>query len=144
MCSEQENRKENFTFCFDACKMTKFFKCFRMGISKFEKFKELLLTDSQKKKTQWRRRLTTQRLTITVRLVHATYNLLSPSPSEQLNTSQKEAAFWLTTFVNVRLVAGRSRTWAGRPQAVERHLIVIHIRYAVPLPCCVVAFKSRF
>jgi hypothetical protein len=35
------------------------------------------------------------------------YNLLSPTSSEQLSTSQNATAFWLTIFVNVRVVAGR-------------------------------------
>jgi len=52
MCSEQENRKENFTFCLDACKMTKFFKCFRMGFSKYEYLKHLLHIDIEKKSTR--------------------------------------------------------------------------------------------
>ena len=93
-----------------------FFKYFRVDISKFGNFKELLLTDSQKKNTKWRRSITRERThTLTVSLVLISYNVLSSS-SEQLNTSQKAAAFWLTTFVNVRVVVGRSRTYAGRPQ----------------------------
>jgi hypothetical protein len=38
----------------------KCFQYFRMGISKFEKFKELLPTQNQKKYTQWRRGMTTE------------------------------------------------------------------------------------
>jgi len=94
-------------------KRQKIFKYFRTDISKFVKFKGLLPPDSQKKNVQWRRTITTEeRLTLTVRLVHVPYNPLSPSPSEQLDTPQKAAAFWLTTFVNVRVVAGRNRNWA--------------------------------
>jgi hypothetical protein len=50
---------------------------------------------------------------------YSVYNLPSPSSPEPVNTSQKAAAFWLRTFEKVRLVAGRSRTWASRPQTVE-------------------------
>ena len=63
--------------------------------------------------------MTEERVALTIRLVHILYNLLSPSSSVQLNTSQKAAAVWLTTFVNVHIVAGRSQTWAGRSQAVS-------------------------
>ena len=74
---------------------------------------------AKKKNTQWRRVITTkERLTLTLRLVHIPYIICSPSSSEPV-TPKKAAAFWLTTFVKVRLVAGRSRTSASRPQAVE-------------------------
>ena len=54
------------------------------------------------------------RLVLTLRSVHIPYNLPSPSSSQQLNTSQKAADFYLTNFVNVRLVAGRSRSLTDR------------------------------
>jgi hypothetical protein len=60
-----------------------FFKYFRMGILKFENFKELLLTDNQKKNMQWRHSLKIlERLALTLRLVHILHNLLSPLSSE--------------------------------------------------------------
>jgi hypothetical protein len=74
------------------------FKHFGMGMSKFEIFKEFLSTDKQKNNTQWRSSITTQeRLALTLRSVHiqSPHNLLSPPSAEQLNTSQKAAAFWL-------------------------------------------------
>jgi hypothetical protein len=37
-----------------------FFKYFRMGISKFDDFKELVPTDNHNKNTQWRRSTTTE------------------------------------------------------------------------------------
>jgi hypothetical protein len=37
--------------------------------------------------------------------------------------------FLITIFVELRVVAGRSRTWAGSPQAVSRR------------PCCAVALR---
>ena len=40
----------------------------------------------------------------------------------------------MTTFVELRVVAGRSRTWAGRPQAVSRRPMLIHTCHAVPTP----------
>jgi hypothetical protein len=38
----------------------KFFKHFRLGISKFENLKHLLQTDIEKKNTRWRRSITTE------------------------------------------------------------------------------------
>ena len=61
-----------------------------------------------------------------------------------LNTPQKAAAFWLTNFVNVCVVARRSRTWAGWPHAVKRRPMLIHTFHAVLMPCCAVASRSRF
>ena len=42
-----------------------------------------------------------------------------------------------TVLLIARVAAGRSRTWAGRPQSVERRPMIIHTFHAVPLPCCV-------
>jgi hypothetical protein len=66
------------------------FKYFRTNISKFVKFKKLLPTDSQKRKTQWRRSITEEILTLTVRVVHVPDKLLPPSPSEQSDTSRRQ------------------------------------------------------
>jgi hypothetical protein len=137
MCFEQEKRKENFTLCLDVWKITdKYFSCIlRLDISKFGNFTALLPADNQKKNAQWRRSITTEeRLALTLRLFHISCNLLSPSSSEQLNTSQRATTFWLTNFVNARIVAGRSRTWAGHQQPVERRPMLIHIRHVVPVP----------
>ena len=52
MCFERKKKKENFTlFGRLNDSRQKVFKYFRMDISKFEKFKELLPTDSQEKNT---------------------------------------------------------------------------------------------
>jgi 2-iminoacetate synthase ThiH len=113
MCFEQEKRKEYFTLCLDVRNIPDkhFSYILRLDISKFGKFTALSPADNQKKNTQWRRSITTEeRLALTLRLVHISYNQLSPSSSEQLNTSQKATTFWLTNFVNVCMVAGRSRT----------------------------------
>jgi len=93
--------------------MQKFCKYFRMGISKHKNFKEVLPTYNRKKNTSRSSITTDERLALTLRLVHIPYNTPSPPSSEQLTKSQRVAAFRLTTFVNVRVVAGRSRTWAG-------------------------------
>ena len=91
----------------------KFCKYFRMCISKYENFKDVLPTHNRKKNTPRRSITTEEKLALTLRLVHIPYNTKSPPSLEQLNKSQTAAVFWLTTFVNVRVVAGRRRTWAG-------------------------------
>jgi len=147
MCFEQEKRKKNFTLCLDVWKITDkhFSYILHLAVSKFGNFTALLPADNQKKNTQWRRSITTEeRLALTLRSVHISYNLPSPSSLQQLNTSQKAAAFYLTNFVNVRLVAGRSQTGAGRSQAVSRQPALIDTCHAVPLPCCALALRSRF
>jgi hypothetical protein len=48
------------------------------------------------------------------------------------------------SFVKLRVVAGRNRTWPDRPQAAERRPTLIHTYHAVPLPSCAMALKSRF
>jgi hypothetical protein len=48
----------------------------------------------------------------------------------------------ITTFVELRVVAGRFRTQAGRPHAVSERLI--HTCYAITITRCAVALKSRF
>ena len=50
----------------------------------------------------------------------------------------------MTTFVELRVVAVRSRTWAGRPQAAFRQPMLIHTCHAVPMPRCAVALRRRF
>jgi hypothetical protein len=42
--------------------------------------------------------------------------------------------FLITTFVELRVVAGRSRTGAGRPHAVSGRPMLIHTYNAVPMP----------
>jgi hypothetical protein len=61
--------------------MQKFCKYFRMGISKYENFKEVLPTYNRKKNTS--RSITTdERIVLTLRLVHIPYNTPSPPSSE--------------------------------------------------------------
>jgi hypothetical protein len=50
----------------------------------------------------------------------------------------------ITTFVELRMVAGRSRTRAGRPHAVSGRPMLIHTCHAMPMPRCAVVLKSRF
>jgi hypothetical protein len=52
----------------------------------------------------------------------------------------------VSTFVELRVVAGRSRTREGRPHAVPRRPMLIHTYsyYVIPMPRCSVAFRSRF
>jgi hypothetical protein len=50
----------------------------------------------------------------------------------------------VSTFVELRVVAGRSRTRAGRPHAVSGRPMLIHTYHAVPMPRCAVALRGRF
>jgi hypothetical protein len=52
----------------------------------------------------------------------------------------------ITTFVELRVVAGRSRTRAGRPHAVSGRPMLIHTchSHAALMPRCAVALRSRF
>jgi hypothetical protein len=50
----------------------------------------------------------------------------------------------ITTFVEIRVVAGRSRTRAGGPHAVSGRPMLIHTCHAAPMPRCSVASSSRF
>jgi hypothetical protein len=50
----------------------------------------------------------------------------------------------ITTFVELRMVAGRSRTWEGHPHAVYGRPILIHTFHAMPMPRCAVGLRNRF
>jgi hypothetical protein len=50
----------------------------------------------------------------------------------------------ITNFVEICVVAGRSRTRSGRPHAVSGRPMLIHICHAIPTPRYAVALKSRF
>jgi hypothetical protein len=50
----------------------------------------------------------------------------------------------ITTFVELRVVAGRSRTRAGCPHAVSGRPMLIHTCHAMSMTCCAVALNSRF
>jgi hypothetical protein len=50
----------------------------------------------------------------------------------------------ITNFVELRVVAGRSRTQAGRPHAVLGRPMLIHACHAVPMPRFEVALRSGF
>ena len=116
--------------------------CFLFVYVQLEQNGDVLL---KKKNTEWRRSIATEeRLALTLRLVHIPYSLLSPPISEQLNTPQNAAASYLRTFVNVRVVAGKSRTRAGRSQVVLRRPTLIDTYHAVPLPFCALALRSGF
>jgi hypothetical protein len=43
--------------------------------------------------------------------------------------------FLTTIFVEPRAVAGRNRTWAGRPHPVSGRPMLIHTRHAHATPC---------
>jgi hypothetical protein len=49
----------------------------------------------------------------------------------------------VTTFVGLRVVAGRTRTRAGRPYAVSGRPMLIHTYHAFPMPRCAVALRGR-
>jgi hypothetical protein len=50
----------------------------------------------------------------------------------------------VTTFVELRVVAGRSRTRAGRPHAVSGRSTLVQIYHAVFMPRCAMALRDRF
>jgi hypothetical protein len=50
----------------------------------------------------------------------------------------------VTTFVEIRVVAERSRTRTGRPHAVSGRPMLIHTYHAVPLPRCTVVLRGGF
>jgi hypothetical protein len=50
----------------------------------------------------------------------------------------------LITFVELRVVAGRSRKRAGRLHAVSGRPMLVHTRHAMAMPRCTVALRSRF
>jgi hypothetical protein len=50
----------------------------------------------------------------------------------------------ITTFVEFRVVAGRSRTRACRPHAASGLPMVIHTCHAMPMPRGAMALRSRF
>jgi hypothetical protein len=50
----------------------------------------------------------------------------------------------ITTFVELRVVTGKSRAQAGRPYAVSGRPMLIHTCHAIPMPRCAVALRSRF
>jgi hypothetical protein len=60
------------------------------------------------------------------------------------NAIKRIGMLLLTTFVELRVIAGRSRTRAGRPHAVSGRPMLIHICLATPMPRCAVALWSRF
>jgi hypothetical protein len=52
-------------------------------------------------------------------------------------TAERIDMLLITTFVELRMVAGRSRTQAGRPHAVSGRPMLIHTHHAmlIPRPC---------
>jgi hypothetical protein len=50
----------------------------------------------------------------------------------------------ITTFVELRLVAGRRRTRAGRPHAAYGRPMLIHTCHSMPILRCAVALRCRF
>jgi hypothetical protein len=66
-------------------------------------------------------------------------NIRTASP-----TVQPIGMLLITTFVEFRMVAGKSRTRAGRPHAISGRPMLIHTCLAMPMPRCAVALRSRF
>jgi hypothetical protein len=64
---------------------------------------------------------------VKVRLVDG--NIRDASP-----TVLRIVMFLITTFVELRVVTGRSRTWAGCPHAVCGWSMLIHTCHAIPMP----------
>jgi hypothetical protein len=50
----------------------------------------------------------------------------------------------VTTFVELRVVAGRSRTRTGCPHAVSGRPMLINTYHAVSMPRCAMALRGRF
>jgi hypothetical protein len=48
----------------------------------------------------------------------------------------------ITTFVELRVVAGRNRTWAGRPHAASGRPMLIHTCHAMFMQRCAVALRK--
>jgi hypothetical protein len=51
-----------------------------------------------------------------------------------IRTASEIGMLLVTTFAQLRVVAGRSRMRAGRPHAVSGRPILIHTYYTVPMP----------
>jgi hypothetical protein len=54
------------------------------------------------------------------------------------------STFLITTFEELRVVAGRNRIRPGRQHAVSGRPILFHTCHAMPMPCCAVALRSHF
>jgi hypothetical protein len=50
----------------------------------------------------------------------------------------------VTDFVELHVVAGRSRMQACRPHAISGWPMLIHTYHAIPMPLCAMALKGRF
>jgi hypothetical protein len=50
----------------------------------------------------------------------------------------------IKTFVELGVVAGRSRMQAGRPYAISGRPMLIHTRHGMPMPRYAVALRNRF
>jgi hypothetical protein len=61
-----------------------------------------------------------------------------------VQTASEIGMLLVTTFVELRVVAVRSRTRACRPHAVSGRPMLIHTYHAVPMPRCAVALRGRF
>jgi hypothetical protein len=55
-----------------------------------------------------------------------------------------DSVLLVTTFVELRVVAGRSRTRAGRSHALSGRPMLIHTYHAFPMPRCAVVLRGRF
>jgi hypothetical protein len=50
----------------------------------------------------------------------------------------------VTTFVEIRVVAGRSRKRTGHPHGVSGRPMLIHKYHTIPMPRCAVTLRVRF
>jgi hypothetical protein len=66
-------------------------------------------------------------------------NIRTASP-----TVKRIGMLLITTFVELRVVAGRSRVRAGRPHTVSGRPMLIHTCHTMPMPRCAVALRSLF
>jgi hypothetical protein len=64
---------------------------------------------------------------VNVRVVAGNIRTASP-------TVERVGMLLITTFVEIRVVAGRNRTWAGHPHAVSGRPMLIHTCHVMPMP----------
>jgi hypothetical protein len=88
---------------------------------------------------------------VKVRVVHGNIRTTSPATTlykrclvSHWPPASEVGTLLVTTFVKLRVVAGRSRKRAGRQHAVSGRPMLIHTYHAVPMPRCAVALRSRF
>jgi hypothetical protein len=66
------------------------------------------------------------------------------SNQQDANPTVRWIGLLLITFMELCMVAGRSRMRAGHPHAASGQLMLIHTCHAMPMLRCAVALRSRF